>query len=89
MPERGIDGVICGHIHAAAIRDVGIRYVNCGDWVDSCTAIVEHPDGTLELVRWGVAAPPGPPKREPALPSAALRPDGAALDAPVERISLV
>ena len=54
--ERGVDGVICGHIHVAAIRDVhGIRYVNCGDWVDSCTAIVEHADGRLELVRWGVA----------------------------------
>ena len=52
--ERGVDGVICGHIHVAAIRDVhGIRYVNCGDWVDSCTAIVEHPDGGLELLRWG------------------------------------
>ena len=52
--ERGVDGVICGHIHVAAIRDVnGIRYVNCGDWVDSCTAIVEHGDGQLELVRWG------------------------------------
>jgi UDP-2,3-diacylglucosamine pyrophosphatase LpxH len=85
--DRGMDGVICGHIHVAAIRDV--RYVNCGDWVDSCTAIVELPDGTLELVRWGVAASAGPPEREPALASAALRPDGAALDAPVERISLV
>ncbi len=54
--ERGADGVICGHIHVAAIRDVhGIRYVNCGDWVDSCTAIVEHADGELELVQWGVA----------------------------------
>jgi UDP-2,3-diacylglucosamine pyrophosphatase LpxH len=49
--ERGVDGVICGHIHAAVIRDVdGIAYVNCGDWVDSCTAIVEHMDGRLELV---------------------------------------
>jgi UDP-2,3-diacylglucosamine pyrophosphatase LpxH len=54
--ERGVDGVICGHIHGAAIRDVhGIRYVNCGDGVDSCTAIVEHVDGRLELVRWGIA----------------------------------
>jgi UDP-2,3-diacylglucosamine pyrophosphatase LpxH len=47
------DGVICGHIHHAALHDVfGIRYVNTGDWVESCTAIVEHYDGTLELVRW-------------------------------------
>ena len=35
----------------------GIRYVNCGNWVDSCTAIVEHADGRLELVQWGVAPP--------------------------------
>jgi UDP-2,3-diacylglucosamine pyrophosphatase LpxH len=69
--ERGVDGVICGHVHVAAIRDVqGIRYVNCGDWVDSCTAIVEHADGRLELVRWGAAhpavAPAHAPRSEPA-----------------------
>ena len=47
------DGVVCGHIHWAAIRDAdGVTYVNCGDWVDSCTAIVEHHDGRLELVHW-------------------------------------
>lgn len=52
--DRGLDGVICGHIHVAAIREVdGIDYVNCGDWVDSCTAIVEHHDGRLELIEWG------------------------------------
>lgn len=52
--ERGLDGVICGHIHWAAIKDVaGLTYVNCGDWVDSCTAIVEHLDGRLEIVDWG------------------------------------
>ena len=52
--ERGLDGVICGHIHWAAIKDIGgLTYVNCGDWVDSCTAIVEHFDGRLELVHWG------------------------------------
>ena len=52
--ERGLDGVICGHIHVAAMREVdGINYVNCGDWVDSCTAIVEHHDGRLELIEWG------------------------------------
>ncbi len=50
--ERGLDGVICGHIHSAAIKTVGdVDYVNCGDWVDSCTAIVEHFDGRLELIR--------------------------------------
>ena len=51
--ERGVVGVICGHIHAAAIREIGgIVYLNCGDWVDSCTAIVEHFDGRMELVAW-------------------------------------
>lgn len=52
--QRGLDGIICGHIHSAALRDIGgLTYVNCGDWVDSCTAIVEHGDGRLELVAWG------------------------------------
>lgn len=52
--ERGVDGVICGHIHSAVIRDQGgIAYINCGDWVDSCTAIIEHENGSMELVRWG------------------------------------
>ena len=52
--ERGADGVICGHIHAAALRtSEGVTYINCGDWVDSCTAIVEHQDGRMELVQWG------------------------------------
>ncbi len=51
--RRGVDGVICGHIHHAIIRDIGdVRYVNTGDWVESCTAVVEHDDGRLELVRW-------------------------------------
>jgi UDP-2,3-diacylglucosamine pyrophosphatase LpxH len=51
--DRGLDGVICGHIHSAAIRNVGgLTYINCGDWVDSCTAIVEHYDGRMELIRW-------------------------------------
>jgi UDP-2,3-diacylglucosamine pyrophosphatase LpxH len=51
--QRGLDGVICGHIHCAALREVdGLIYANCGDWVDSCTAVVEHPDGRLEVVTW-------------------------------------
>jgi UDP-2,3-diacylglucosamine pyrophosphatase LpxH len=49
----GVDGVVCGHIHHAAIRDInGITYVNTGDWVESCTAVAEHHDGTLEILRW-------------------------------------
>jgi UDP-2,3-diacylglucosamine pyrophosphatase LpxH len=51
--RRGVDGVICGHIHKAEMRDIGgIEYINDGDWVESCTAIVEHHDGSLELLEW-------------------------------------
>jgi UDP-2,3-diacylglucosamine pyrophosphatase LpxH len=47
------DGVICGHIHLAAIHnDFGIRYINCGDWVESCTAVAEHHDGRFEIITW-------------------------------------
>jgi UDP-2,3-diacylglucosamine pyrophosphatase LpxH len=50
------DGVICGHIHHPAIRDIGgVRYVNCGDWVESCTVAAETHDGALEILCW---APP-------------------------------
>jgi UDP-2,3-diacylglucosamine pyrophosphatase LpxH len=49
--EHSVDGVICGHIHRAALHeDFGVRYVNCGDWVESCTAVVEHFDGRLEML---------------------------------------
>ncbi len=50
---RGADGVVCGHIHHAEIRDIdGTLYCNDGDWVESCTALLEQPDGKLELVHW-------------------------------------
>jgi UDP-2,3-diacylglucosamine pyrophosphatase LpxH len=51
--RRGLNGVICGHIRTPAIKRIeGVTYINCGDWVDSCTAIVEHYDGRMRLVRW-------------------------------------
>ena len=51
--ECSVDGVICGHIHYPAMReDIGIAYHNCGDWVESCTALVEHHDGSFEIIRW-------------------------------------
>jgi UDP-2,3-diacylglucosamine pyrophosphatase LpxH len=51
--RRGVDGVICGHIHHASDRIVaGIHYLNCGDWVESCTAIVETLEGELRVVHW-------------------------------------
>lgn len=47
------DGVIAGHIHVAAIKDInGIKYLNCGDFVESCTGLVEHVDGTFEIIKW-------------------------------------
>lgn len=50
---RGFDGVICGHIHCAEQRTIeGVEYLNCGDWVDSCSAIVEHFDGRMEVIHW-------------------------------------
>ena len=49
--RRAVQGVVCGHIHRAEMRDIdGILYCNTGDWVESCTALVEHLDGTLELL---------------------------------------
>jgi UDP-2,3-diacylglucosamine pyrophosphatase LpxH len=51
--RHGVDGVICGHIHHAAMHEkFGLTYVNCGDWVESCTAIAENPDGSFEIIRW-------------------------------------
>ena len=51
--RRGVDGIVCGHIHHAANRTVdGIQYLNCGDWVESCTAITEDASGRLQIVRW-------------------------------------
>lgn len=51
--KRGFDGVICGHIHHAEIKIVNdVIYMNDGDWVESCTALVEHHDGTWEIIEW-------------------------------------
>lgn len=51
--RHGADGVICGHIHHAVIEDLDdIRYINTGDWVESCTAIAENFDGSMELITW-------------------------------------
>ena len=49
----GYDGIICGHIHKAEIRDIeDIEYLNCGDWVESCTAIVETYEGEFKIINW-------------------------------------
>ncbi|MBI3383341.1 MAG: UDP-2,3-diacylglucosamine diphosphatase [Aquabacterium sp.] len=51
--KRGVEGLVCGHIHHAEMRDIdGILYCNDGDWVESLTALVEHPDGQLAILDW-------------------------------------
>jgi len=53
LKHTGVNGVICGHIHHAELKDIGwFEYINCGDFVESCTAIVEWYDGTLHLIHW-------------------------------------
>lgn len=54
--RQRVDGLICGHIHRAELTQLdGVAYMNCGDWVESATALVEHHDGALELWRLGDA----------------------------------
>ncbi len=79
-----VDGIVCGHIHHAAIRTISdIVYLNTGDWVESCTAIVEHGDGRLELIDWAdivrrrrLTTGAGSPARAPS--SGPLRPERGA-----------
>ncbi|MGY2049959.1 UDP-2,3-diacylglucosamine diphosphatase [Methylobacterium sp. JK268] len=72
----GADGVICGHIHHAANREIdGLRYLNTGDWVESCTAIVEHYDGRMEVIRFAEMRA-GVATGQPVLP----RPDAAPVE---------
>jgi UDP-2,3-diacylglucosamine pyrophosphatase LpxH len=83
--RRNADGIVCGHIHHAANRTFeGVHYLNCGDWVESCTAVMESHDGELRVVRWadrpfdaeqarnGVPVPPEavqpPGSKQPASP---------------------
>ena len=51
--ERGFDGIVCGHIHCAEIRNIGeVVYYNDGDWVESCTALTEDAEGTIRILDW-------------------------------------
>lgn len=53
--KQGFDGVICGHIHLASAKKIdGIQYFNTGDWVESCTAVIEQYDGEFKLIHYGV-----------------------------------
>jgi UDP-2,3-diacylglucosamine pyrophosphatase LpxH len=55
--DRGLDGVVCGHIHSAEIRSIGdVTYINDGDWVESCTAFVEEANGALRILDWAKQA---------------------------------
>jgi len=73
---RGFDGVVCGHIHQAAIKPIeSVLYINDGDWVESCTALVEDMCGNLEIVCWTAAATAH-------RPAASLVPDGLAAAIP-------
>jgi UDP-2,3-diacylglucosamine pyrophosphatase LpxH len=79
--KRGVDGVICGHIHHATIRDIdGVIYVNTGDFVESCTAIAEHFDGRLELIHWSLLEHERAPVAPPALPRPLDPPEPALLE---------
>ena len=58
--RRGVDGVVCGHIHRAELREIdGIVYANDGDWVESLTALAEYADGRLEIIDWSARADAG------------------------------
>lgn len=58
--SEGVDGVICGHIHHPVMRTIDdVQYINTGDWVESCTALVERQDGSLELRQWLPDRPEG------------------------------
>ncbi len=81
--KHGAEGVICGHIHTPALHDkFGLFYINCGDWVESCTAVGEHADGQFEIIVWDQLRPKeqvddesedsvSPPELEPATTSKA------------------
>lgn len=67
--RRGVDGVVCGHIHHAELRMVdGLTYANDGDWVESLTALVEHGDGRLEVIEWAEVLRQRQRAAAPALP---------------------
>ncbi len=62
--DRGADGVVCGHIHSAEVRQIGeVTYYNDGDWVESCTALVEHGDGRMEIIDWAARTRGASPSR--------------------------
>ncbi|MBN8808728.1 MAG: UDP-2,3-diacylglucosamine diphosphatase [Sphingomonas sp.] len=66
--HRGADGVVCGHIHTAEFREIGgVLYYNDGDWVEGCTALVEHFDGRMEVLHWADEIAAREPAADPVL----------------------
>lgn len=88
-----VEGVLCGHIHAPAIRDFsGVTYYNCGDWVESCSAMVEDEHGQIELLtNYGVDVLTGPvaPPSLTLLPSADPLPDDLVPSSPIRTEILI
>lgn len=75
--RSGVDGVICGHIHHAAIEEIaGIQYINTGNWVESCTAVAENFDGSFEILTWARVLERAP-KRTQKLAPVTLKPERA------------
>ena len=65
--RRGLQGVVCGHIHHAELRDIdGVLYANVGDWVESLTALIEHADGRLDIFDWAQRTRQENPEAAPA-----------------------
>jgi len=86
--ERGVDGVVCGHIHTADMRDFlhegeTVQYYNDGDWVEGCNALVEHFDGRMEILHWAeeVAKRDAAPVSESASESASVEESAASREA--------
>jgi UDP-2,3-diacylglucosamine pyrophosphatase LpxH len=71
--QRGVDGVMCGHIHHAEMRRIGdVLYLNDGDWVESCSALVEDARGNLEILRWSTTTAQSDPALVPAREAALI-----------------
>ncbi|TVS21052.1 MAG: hypothetical protein EA424_00835 [Planctomycetaceae bacterium] len=63
--DEDCDGVICGHIHTPTIsRHQGITYCNTGDWIENCSALVEHSDGRMQILRFGPEFPDAPVEKD-------------------------
>ncbi len=88
--RRQYDGVVCGHIHHAELREVdGLIYANDGDWVESLTTLVEHPDGRLEVIEWSEVMRLRRADACRGIPSHAAVPAGAGVATAVAKTSMV